>query len=79
MSLAMRFGSPSGLKAIGLPRDKAVRLRKLPAPVRRPYLHGHEKRDVAQSGSAPEWGSGGRRFESGRPDLAVRAFQLSSS
>ena len=25
-------------------------------------------RDVAQSGSAPEWGSGGRRFESGRPD-----------
>ncbi len=26
-------------------------------------------RDVAQSGSAPEWGSGGRRFESGRPDL----------
>ena len=26
-------------------------------------------RDVAQLGSAPEWGSGGRRFESGRPDL----------
>jgi hypothetical protein len=26
-------------------------------------------RDVAQPGSAPEWGSGGRRFESGRPDL----------
>ena len=25
-------------------------------------------RDVAQLGSAPEWGSGGRRFESGRPD-----------
>ena len=27
-------------------------------------------RDVAQPGSAPEWGSGGRRFESGRPDCA---------
>ena len=26
------------------------------------------RRDVAQLGSAPEWGSGGRRFESGRPD-----------
>ena len=25
-------------------------------------------RGVAQSGSAPEWGSGGRRFESGHPD-----------
>ena len=25
-------------------------------------------RDVAQSGSAPEWGSGGREFESPRPD-----------
>ena len=28
-----------------------------------------QQRDVAQLGSAPEWGSGGRRFESGRPDL----------
>lgn len=26
------------------------------------------ERDVAQSGSAPVWGTGGRRFESGRPD-----------
>jgi hypothetical protein len=25
-------------------------------------------RDVAQPGSAPEWGSGGREFESPRPD-----------
>ena len=25
-------------------------------------------RDVAQSGSVPEWGSGGREFESRRPD-----------
>jgi hypothetical protein len=25
-------------------------------------------RDVAQSGSAPEWGSGGREFKSRRPD-----------
>ena len=26
-------------------------------------------RDVAQPGSAPEWGSGGRGFKSRRPDL----------
>ncbi len=26
------------------------------------------QRDVAQSGSAPEWGSGGRGFKSRRPD-----------
>src|SRR5437867_1024435 len=26
------------------------------------------RRDVAQSGSAPEWGSGGRGFKSRRPD-----------
>ena len=26
-------------------------------------------RDVAQAGSAPGWGSGGRKFESCRPDL----------
>ena len=25
-------------------------------------------RDVAQPGSAPHWGCGGRRFKSGRPD-----------
>ena len=29
-------------------------------------------RDVAQPGSAPEWGSGGRRFKSGRPDYRKR-------
>jgi hypothetical protein len=27
-----------------------------------------ERRGVAQPGSAPEWGSGGRRFKSSRPD-----------
>lgn len=26
------------------------------------------RRDVAQSGSAPQWGCGGRWFESSRPD-----------
>ncbi len=26
------------------------------------------RRGVAQPGSAPEWGSGGRRFKSGHPD-----------
>ncbi len=29
-------------------------------------------RDVAQSGSAPEWGSGGREFESRRPDQSFQ-------
>ena len=27
-----------------------------------------KRRGVAQPGSAPEWGSGGRRFKSGHPD-----------
>src|SRR5215217_4098673 len=30
-------------------------------------------RGVAQSGSAPEWGSGGRWFESSRPDQFVKS------
>ena len=29
-------------------------------------------RGVAQSGSAPVWGTGGRRFKSGRPDQISR-------
>ena len=28
-----------------------------------------KRRGVAQPGSAPEWGSGGRRFKSGHPDF----------
>ena len=28
-------------------------------------------RDVAQSGSAPHWGCGGRRFKSGHPDQFI--------
>jgi drug/metabolite transporter (DMT)-like permease len=35
---------------------------------RRPYTEAEELRDVAQPGSAPALGAGGRRFESGRPD-----------
>src|SRR3979411_1546519 len=31
------------------------------------------KRDVAQPGSAPEWGSGGRGFKSRRPELPPRS------
>ena len=31
---------------------------------------------MAQPGSAPEWGSGGRRFESGRPDLQARSDEV---
>ena len=60
----------------GHPRPKGVGRRPqlhgvqgvvdLPGPLQRAYLAG--PRDVAQPGSAPEWGSGGRRFESGRPD-----------
>ena len=30
--------------------------------------HPQRERGVAQPGSAPEWGSGGRRFKSSRPD-----------
>jgi hypothetical protein len=30
------------------------------------------RRGVAQSGSAPVWGTGGRRFKSGRPDQNLR-------
>ena len=33
-------------------------------------------RGVAQPGSAPEWGSGGRRFKSDHPDQKVEAFIL---
>ena len=29
------------------------------------------RRGVAQSGSAPVWGTGGRRFESSRPDQGL--------
>ena len=32
------------------------------------------QRDVAQSGSAPEWGSGGRGFKSRRPDSVSDSF-----
>jgi hypothetical protein len=35
---------------------------------RRPPYTETELRDVAQPGSAPALGAGGRRFESGRPD-----------
>jgi drug/metabolite transporter (DMT)-like permease len=34
----------------------------------RPYTEAEQLRDVAQPGSAPALGAGGRRFESGRPD-----------
>ena len=32
-----------------------------------------QTRGVAQPGSAPEWGSGGRRFKSSRPDQYLRS------
>src|SRR6056297_3128517 len=37
----------------------------------------HLQRDVAQSGSAPEWGSGGRAFKSPRPDYEKRGYAVS--
>ena len=46
-------------------RTSSVRLRR-PAQTRM-------KRDVAQPGSAPDWGSGGRWFESSHPDQCLRA------
>jgi hypothetical protein len=61
--------------------ESATRLRALSARL----LSGG--RDVAQPGSAPEWGSGGRGFKSRRPDdirqgsdctYAVRAFVVST-
>ncbi len=40
--------------------------------------HLEVNRGVAQPGSAPEWGSGGRRFESGHPDheLSLKSLSL---
>lgn len=34
------------------------------------------KRGVAQPGSAPAWGAGGRRFESSRPDHLLLTLSL---
>ncbi|CRI62878.1 hypothetical protein THIOKS11020015 [Thiocapsa sp. KS1] len=34
-------------------------------------------RGVAQPGSAPEWGSGGRRFKSSRPDQSKQGYRFS--
>ena len=42
---------------------------KLDSFIQRWYKQCH--RDVAQSGSAPEWGSGGRWFKSSRPDQKI--------
>ena len=38
----------------------------------RRVLDSRARRGVAQSGSAPVWGTGGRRFKSGRPDQILR-------
>ena len=37
---------------------------------------GVSHRDVAQSGSAPEWGSGGRRFKSSHPDQKIKDLRV---
>ena len=37
------------------------------------------RRGVAQSGSAPVWGTGGRRFKSGRPDQVLSVKQAPES
>ena len=38
-----------------------------------PAIIGRSRRGVAQPGSAPAWGAGGRKFESSRPDHNIRA------
>ena len=38
-----------------------------------------ERRGVAQSGRAPAWGVGGRRFESDHPDQKTKAVNVSSN
>jgi hypothetical protein len=37
-----------------------------------------KKRGVAQPGSAPEWGSGGRRFKSSHPEFFKEKYTLLS-
>jgi CDP-diacylglycerol---glycerol-3-phosphate 3-phosphatidyltransferase len=54
----------------------ANRLQLLVRPPRARYAGEHTSRDVAQSGSAPGWGPGGRWFESSRPDLHLRAARI---
>ncbi len=44
----------------------------LPTGHRGDYFEGRLERGVAQPGSAPASGAGGRRFKSGRPDYDVR-------
>ena len=34
----------------------------------------HRLRDVAQPGSVPAWGAGGREFKSHRPDQLIAIF-----
>jgi DNA-binding transcriptional MerR regulator len=50
--------------------DEAAKkeLEQLRAGVEKAVTQAREIRDVAQPGSAPEWGSGGREFKSRRPD-----------
>src|SRR5438552_973094 len=61
--------SPLGASAARQPRNSASAVQE-----RRPSLHflsgtnPNRPRGVAQPGSVPEWGSGGRGFESLHPD-----------
>ena len=54
--LALARQSPGSFEAWDRITPEAVRVRKI------------QHRDVAQPGSAPDWGSGGRWFESSHPD-----------
>ncbi len=61
-----RVGTESGARRSCCPRPlRRLGCRSVRGPARR-----RRGRDVAQPGSAPEWGSGGRGFESRRPDVA---------
>ena len=54
-----------------IPNAAPARHSKSP-PVLIYFLLPRPGRDVAQPGSAPEWGSGGREFESRRPDQKTK-------
>ena len=50
------------------PSEKLLRSHAYATLLSKSVKQKENRRGVAQPGSAPEWGSGGRRFKSGRPD-----------
>lgn len=54
-------------------RKNLVEIKETPT-----FAAAFEKRDVAQSGSATVWGTGGRKFKSCHPDNKVRSNYLTT-